>query len=144
MCKAQLSAAAGFLRTEGIDLRAFILVRPPWLSEQEGVEWSKRSLDFAFDCGATVCSLIPTRSGNGAMESLMAIGEFTPPSLASLEASLEYGLACRAGRVFADLWDVETFSRCPACSQARIQRLREDGGSGHERHGSGALHRDLR
>jgi hypothetical protein len=120
----QFRRAAEFLRKEGIDLRVFILVRPPWLSEAEGVEWAQRSLDFAFDCRASVCSLIPTRSGNGAMDALMAAGEFTPPSLASLEATLEYGLARGAGRVFADLWDAEKFARCPSCSPARIDRMR--------------------
>ena len=121
----QFRRAAEFLRAEGIDLRVFILVRPPWLSEQEGVEWAKRSLDFAFDCGATVCSLIPTRPGNGAMESLMATGEFTRPP--SLRSRRHWNMAWhwRAGRVFADLWDVETFIRCPECSDRRIRRMRE-------------------
>jgi radical SAM enzyme (TIGR01210 family) len=119
----QFRRAAAFLTKEDICLRVFILVRPPWLSEEEGVEWAKRSLDFAFDCGATVCSLIPTRAGNGAMEALTATGEFAPPSLASLESALEYGLELRAGRVFADLWDIERLIRCPACSQARIARM---------------------
>jgi archaeosine synthase beta-subunit len=121
----QFRRAADCLRTEEIDLRVFILVRPPWLSEQEGVDWAERSLDFAFLCGATVCSLIPTRPGNGAMESLIAAGEFTPPSIASLESVLEYGIAWRAGRVFADLWDIEKFVRCPECSNRRIGRIRE-------------------
>lgn len=121
----QFRTSAEFLAREGIALRVFILVRPPWLSEEEGVEWAKRSLDFAFDCGATICSLIPTRPGNGAMDALMSAGEFVPPSLNSLETALEYGLARRAGRVFADLWEIETFIRCPACSRARIDRLRE-------------------
>jgi archaeosine synthase beta-subunit len=121
----QFRRAADFLRREGIDLRVFILVRPPWLSEQEGVVWAQRSLDFAFECGATVCSLIPTRPGNGSMEALMAAGEFGPPSLASLESVLEYGLACRAGRFFADLWDVEASIHCPACSENRLRRIKE-------------------
>ena len=116
--------AAGFLSDEGIDLRAFILVRPPWLSEDEGLEWAKRSLDFAFDCGASVCSLIPTRAGNGAMESLANAEEFAPPSLETLESAQEYGLSLRAGRVFVDLWDIETSIRCPTCSPARIDRIR--------------------
>src|SRR5262249_9622205 len=68
----QLRRADRFLTGEEIRLRVFILVRPPWLSEEEGVEWAKRSLDFAFDCGTSVCSLIPTRAGNGAMEALTA------------------------------------------------------------------------
>jgi radical SAM enzyme (TIGR01210 family) len=120
----QFRRAAEFLHDERIDLRVFILVRPPWLSEEEGIEWAKRSLDFAFDCRANVCALIPTRPGNGAMEALQKAGEYALPSLASLEAALEYGVSLRAGRVFADLWDVDQFIRCTACSQQRIQRIR--------------------
>jgi radical SAM enzyme (TIGR01210 family) len=119
----QFRRAANFLAEHDIDLRVFILVRPPWMSEAEGLEWARRSLDFAFECGASVCSLIPTRAGNGAIESLESSGEFTPPSLASLEAAMEYGLSLGAGRVFADLWDIERFLRCPACSQARVRRI---------------------
>jgi radical SAM enzyme (TIGR01210 family) len=120
----QFRRAAAMLRDFGIDVRVFILVRPPWLSEAEGVEWAKRSLDVAFDCGAATCSLIPTRAGNGAMEALGATGEFVPPSLTSLEAALEYGLSLKAGRVFADLWDVHAFARCPSCAEPRVRRLR--------------------
>lgn len=119
----QFRHAAEFLAREEIDLRVFILVRPPWLSEDEGLEWAKRSLDFAFACGVSVCSLIPTRAANGAMESLAASGEFAPPSLESLEAAQECGLSLRAGRVFADLWDVGTLMKCPACSIRRAERI---------------------
>jgi archaeosine synthase beta-subunit len=120
----QFRRSAVFLAAERIALRVFILVRPPWLSEVEGVEWARKSLDLAFDCGASVCSLIPTRAGNGAMEALEALGQFQPPSLASVEAALEYGLEQQAGRVFVDLWDIDRFARCPACSPARVARLR--------------------
>lgn len=120
----QFRKAAQFVSTAEVDLRVFILVRPPWLSEDEGLTWAKRSLDFAFDCGASVCALIPTRTGNGAMEQLRDAGEFRPPSLKSLEAALEYGISLKAGRVFADLWDIEQFSSCPDCSQARIGRVK--------------------
>jgi len=119
----QFRKAAAFLRAENIALRVFILVRPPWLSETEGVEWAKRSLDLAFECGASACALIPTRAGNGAMEALAASGEFTPPSLASLENALDYGLSLRAGRVFADLWDIQQFTDCTTCAPQRIARL---------------------
>lgn len=116
-------AAASKLADWGIDLRVFILVRPPWMSEPEGVEWARRSLDFAFDNGASVCTLIPTRGGNGAMEALAASGQHAPPSLAAVEASVEYGLSLGRGRVFADLWDIRPFASCPACAEARIARL---------------------
>lgn len=121
----QFRSAADWLRRHGIDLRVFILVRPPWLTEEEGVEWACRSLDFAGECGAAVSCLIPTRAGNGAMEALRASGEWSPPRLPSLERALEYGLSLRGGRAFADLWDVEQFADCPGCAPARIGRLRE-------------------
>src|SRR5712691_7450103 len=116
---------AAFLAENGIALRVFILLRPPFMSEAEGLEWACRSLDFAFDHGAAVCSVIPTRGGNGAMEALAAAGQFAPPSLASMEAALEYGVRLGRGRVFLDLWDVERFCTCTACAGERLARLVE-------------------
>jgi radical SAM enzyme (TIGR01210 family) len=121
----QFRQAAGWLRAHELDLRVFILVRPPWLSEEEGVEWACRSLDFASECEATASYLIPTRDGNGALEALRESGEWSPPALRSLEKALEYGLGLRTGRVFADLWDVQRFSRCAECGPQRISRLSE-------------------
>jgi sugar phosphate isomerase/epimerase len=100
------ASAARSLREHDVAIRAFILVRPPFLSEDEGLEWAKRSLDFAFANGVECCVLIPTRLGNGAMEELARLGHFAPPSLDTLEQALEYGLSLRAGRVFVDLWDI--------------------------------------
>jgi radical SAM enzyme (TIGR01210 family) len=118
------SRAAAFLKEHGIDLRVFILVKPPFVTdEQEALHWACRSIDFAFDCGATVASLIPTRFGNGAMEELARQGHFAPPKLSTLEAALDYGINLRRGRVFADLWDLEKFSNCPACFRGRYNRL---------------------
>jgi radical SAM enzyme (TIGR01210 family) len=119
----QFARAADFLRGHDIALRVFILVKPPFLDEAEALEWAKRSIDFAFDCGATVASLIPTRFGNGALEALAEQGEFSPPKLATLEEAAAYGVSLRRGRVFADLWDLEKFSSCPACFAARRERL---------------------
>lgn len=119
---ASFRRAAAFLARNDIDLRVFLLVRPPFMNEAEGVTWAIRSLEVAFECGASVCCLIPTRAGNGAMERLQASGDFTPPLLASLETAQEYGLRLQRGRVFTDLWDVETFSTCE-CSPKRAARL---------------------
>lgn len=115
--------AAERLRQEAIALRVFVLIKPPFMSEAEGLEWAVRSTEFAFDCGATAVSLIPTRPGNGALEALAAQGHFAPPRLATVEAALERGLALGRGRVFVDLWDLEKFSNCPACFAARRERL---------------------
>jgi radical SAM enzyme (TIGR01210 family) len=111
----QFRGAADFLRANGIDLRVFVLVKPPFMREEEAVEWASRSVDFAFGCGATAITLIPTRGGNGAMEEL----GFAPPRLETLEAAFAYGLGLRRGRVFVDLWDVRTDDA------ARLDRLRE-------------------
>ena len=121
----QFSRAAAFLRQHDIALRVFILVKPPFLDEAGALEWAQRSIDFAFDCGAGVVSLIPTRFGNGALEALAATGDFSPPRLATLEAAAAYGVRLQRGRVFADLWDLERFSDCAACFPARLSRLEQ-------------------
>ncbi|MDP4224611.1 MAG: radical SAM protein [Bacteroidota bacterium] len=115
--------AVSFLRQSGISSRAFILLRPPFLSEEEGVYWAERSIDYAFSSGAECCTIIPVRAGNGAMDILHEMGLFTPPSIVSLERVLEYGINLKAGRVFADLWDLELFSCCDECYSERYNRL---------------------
>ncbi len=117
--------ASKFLRQNEIALRVFILVKPPFLNEEESLHWARRSLDFAFDCGASVASLIPTRLGNGALEALASIGQFSPPKLSTLEKAASYGISLQRGRVFADLWDLEKFSDCARCFSGRLARLRE-------------------
>ncbi len=117
--------AIGFLSRNGIRSRAFILLRPPFLNEKEGILWAKRSLDFAFSCGVECCTVIPVRGGNGAMEHLERRGQFSPPKLSSLEEVVDYGIGLQAGRVFADLWDLELFSSCTACFSSRLARLEQ-------------------
>ena len=123
MSLAQFEQAAQFLRKNEIDLRIFILVKPPFMQEEAAVEWATRSLEFAFTCGATAATLIPTRGGNGAMEELAEAGLFAPPKLATLEAAMTNGIALKKGRVFADLWDVRRTALCEACAEMRIARL---------------------
>ncbi len=116
--------ATEFLLARGIAVRAFIMLRTPYQSEDEGVEWAQRSIDFAFSIGVECCSVVPARGGNGAMDSLQQQGHFHPPSLMSMETVLEYGVGLRRGRVFMDLWDVERFYRCRTCALLRKKRLR--------------------
>ena len=120
---AQFARAAEFLAAEQIALRAFILVNPPFLDERAGLEWAAKSAEFAFDCGAGAVALIPTRTGNGAMERLRESGEFVQPTLAMLERAQRDALALGRGRVFADTWALEPFSACPHCFAARRERL---------------------
>ena len=102
--------AAAFLAENQIALRVFLLVRPPFLSEEEGVAWGCRSLEEAFSCGATFAALLPVRAGNGALEALATLGHYAPPTLQSVETCLRYGLSLgKQMRVTADLWDIEPF-----------------------------------
>jgi radical SAM enzyme (TIGR01210 family) len=113
--------AAAFLGANAIPLRVFILLKPPFTSEDEGIERACRSIDLAMACGARVCSIIPTRGGNGAIEALGR--DFVAPRLPSLEQVVEYGISRGQGRVFADLWDVDRLCSC-ACATERVERLR--------------------
>jgi radical SAM enzyme (TIGR01210 family) len=123
MSLSDFEEAVRFLGSAGISTRAFILLRPPYLSEREGVEWAKRSMEFAFSAGVSTCVVIPVRSGNGALEDLSAKGFFHEPAISSLEEVLAYGIGLHAGRVLADLWDLERFLSCKRCFEHRRKRL---------------------
>ncbi len=131
MTVADFRHAAAFLALNQIALRVFLLVRPPFLTEEEGVEWGCRSLDVAHECGATFAALLPTRAGNGALEALAEQGHYTPPKLQSLEACLRYGQSLEGTmRVTADLWDIEPFVKSDddrACV-TRIAELNQNQG----------------
>ena len=112
-----------YLTQNGIRSRAFILLRPPFLTETEGILWAQRSIDFAFKIGVECCTIIPVRAGNGAMDQLLENGDFNLPKIHSLEMVLEYGIGLNSGRVFADIWDLGLFSSCKKCIKHRINRL---------------------
>ena len=118
--------AVHFLNDEGIDVRAFILLNPPFLTDPEkNIQWTLKSVEFSFDSGCTACSIIPVRDGNGIMEKLRTEGEFVPPTLFALERAFEEALQMKRERVFCDLWDLEQFSECEDCFQDRKERLEE-------------------
>lgn len=106
MTREDFARAANSLRSQGIFLRAFLLIQPPFLLGDDALEWACRSMEFVWDHGVETVSLIPTRFGNGALERLSALGQFRPPSIETVSAAFEYGLRCRRGRVFLDLWDL--------------------------------------
>lgn len=120
--------AASFLRGNQIDLRIFVLVKTPWQTESDAVDWAVQSFKFSVECGATVAALIPTRFGNGALEKLAERGDFEPPQLSTLEQAFEQSLKHVAEpdsttRIFADLWDLGQFSNCAVCFEERRARL---------------------
>ena len=116
--------AARRLRGEGIDLRVFVLLGAPHVPAAESVTWTERTVAYAVERGAALVSIIPVRGGNGELERLQALGEFTPPTLAQLEDALDAGLTRAEGAaVTADLWDAERLQGCSRCRADRIARL---------------------
>ena len=118
--------AADSLRSMGAGLRVFLLVAPPFVPDAEQDDWLLRSVDVAIAAGASAISLIPTRTGNGALEALADEGWFRQPRLADLERSLARAQAHASGsdaRIFADLWDLDRFAVCGRCLSARRDRL---------------------
>jgi radical SAM enzyme (TIGR01210 family) len=116
--------AAAFLTKHKIDVRAFILLNPPYLTNrEENIQWTFNTIQFAFESGAGCCSIIPTRQGNGIMELLYERGHYIPPTLDMLEEVFESSLHLQQGRVFVDTWDIGFLSNCPICFEARKHRL---------------------
>jgi len=118
--------AARALAERGVALRVFLLISPPFIADEAQDDWLIRSLDAALSCGASVLSLVPTRSGNGAMEALAAAGLFRAPDLDDIERTFALALthASGRGRVLVDLWDIDRFVHCECCQAPRRDRLR--------------------
>ncbi len=121
----QYRTAANRLRSDGVALRSFVLVQPPFMRGDESLEWACKSIDFAFDCSATAITLLPTRAGNGTVDALATVGLFVPPPLRIVEDALAYGIVLGRGRVFVDLWDINRVASCPDCRPSRVQRLKQ-------------------
>lgn len=116
--------ACEWLTARDIDARTFILLRPPGLSEREGIEWCCKSIEFAIDCGARHVSVIPVRAGNGSIEHLQQLGHFQSPLASSLEAVAQH-FAGDSRCVFSmDLWDWPRLrGTCARCSESRQTQL---------------------
>lgn len=119
------SKAVEFLLSHSIQTRAFILLKPPFMTEQAGIEWAIRSVEYAFSLGVECCSIIPTRSGNGILEQLEQDGQFSAPQFSSIETTLEACLSLEQGRVFMDLWDLEQHYQTEVNLNRRLDRLKQ-------------------
>lgn len=125
MVLADFQRAAGFLRQAGVEVRTFLLLPPPFLPTPESIDWVIRSVRIAFEAGASVVSLVPTRANHGVLEGLRRLGQFQEPTLEQIEQTFERSLALRMGRVLVDLWDLDRFHAGPDLSQRRdrLQRM---------------------
>lgn len=92
MTRCDFDAFAKRLHSLKIDLRVFLMLRPPWTDEAEAVQWTVVSAKHAIAYGARHISIIPARDGNGWMDEARRQGVFTPPSTGSLERAFEQSL----------------------------------------------------
>ena len=116
--------AVALLRDHDIDVRVFVLLGAPYIHADESVKWTTRAVEHAARSGASVVAIIPVRGGNGELDRLRALGDFTPPTLAQLERALDESLPRHDCVVTVDLWDAERLPACPACNFSRLERLR--------------------
>jgi archaeosine synthase beta-subunit len=127
---ARFDFAAGFLSENGIDLRAFVLLGAPYVPLEASIAWTVRAVEYAVERGASIVSIIPVRGGNGEMERLQALGEFTPPTLSQLEDVLDLCSHITTAVVIGDTWDLERLPTCEHCRTQRLERLRRLSQSG--------------
>ncbi len=117
-------SAIDLCRRSSVDTRAFVLLQTPWLDHEAALHWCQATIDAARSMGVRHISVIPVRSGNGAMERLIKSGEFTPPTALMLEKILTENISDQASLVTVDLWDWDKLrGTCPNCSASRRTRL---------------------
>jgi len=126
---ADFERACNFLRKHGIDVRAFILANPPFITQDYFVELAMKSAKFAFDCGVNRVVFIPTRAKNGAMEFLEKNGYFSRISIGTLESILEHAVKLKRGIAVVDTWEIEggVDEICKSCFGHRVKRLTDIG-----------------
>ena len=116
---ASFRKAARLLAANGILLRAFVLVQPPFVSGREARELAIRSVEEAAAAGARLVSLLPVVSRHAPMEKLRRAGMF---SEVSLDLYFEIVSACR-GRGPAIVAETEALAALPGCRHCRDRRI---------------------
>ncbi|RMF41808.1 MAG: radical SAM protein [Planctomycetota bacterium] len=119
----EFAAACAWLIDHGVDVRTFVLLGLPGMTAAESMDWCRRSVDLARDCGARHISIIPLRAGGGVIDRLEREGKFLPPTAEAVETILEGELG-RGAVVTVDLWDFDRLpGQCDACRGLRKRRL---------------------
>jgi hypothetical protein len=123
------AAAAQFLARHRSPCGVFVLLDPPFVPHHEAADTALSGVRTARSVGATACTVIPVRGGNGAIDAL-PVEQRPRLGLRELEWVLQEALAGgpegpplrNRMRVFADLWDIERLYDC-GCSRDRAARL---------------------
>ena len=115
--------AASRLRKEGISLRAFVLVQPPFVGPADAARLAAETFDFAVECGARVVSLLPVVAQHAPMERLRASGDFAEISAQGYFAIVAACVARGGAVVLAEAAALARLPACPDCRDGRARAL---------------------
>jgi radical SAM enzyme (TIGR01210 family) len=115
--------AARRLCASEIQVRAFVMLQPPFVPAEEAVASAIETVEFAWDCGARLVAVIPTRATTKIVREWQRSGQFTEPRIEQLEQVMESLLPRARGLLTVDTWDLERFTSCGDCSGLRRSRL---------------------
>ncbi len=104
MSRSDFDSYANWLARERVDLRVFLIVGVPGISESEAIRWARLSVRHAVHVGARHVSLIPARAGHGWDGRAHELPAITPPVMAELLSRLIDDAGGRAS-VTMDLWN---------------------------------------
>ena len=106
----------------GIALRAFVLVGRRGWTRTKRSSWARRSIDFAFDCGAERSRSSRRARATAPWRPCARAGDFASRRARLPREPRATGLASGGGRVFADLWDLDALADLRRVRRARAAR----------------------
>ena len=115
--------AAEALAEEAVALRVFVLAGLPWVPAAEARAWTLRRSSSRSTAARPQCRSFRHARAMERWTSSRARERSRLPGSRLLEDCLEDAASLGRGLVFADLWDLDAFSRCGHCFEARRERL---------------------
>ena len=110
--------ATQFMQGNGLSLRAFIIVQPPFVAPSRAVELANATADFAAHCGADTITLIRAYSSPGVMEQLLTEGFWVIPDSWAVYDAARHALEQTPAVTLVDRWSLGQDETCPACVKA--------------------------
>lgn len=120
---AELEQTVAWLHAHHLLVRAFILLKPPFLPASEALDWTCHTVRWATNHRIQTVVLIPTRTGNGIMERLEQAGRFAPPRPQEIEAAVAFLFGQQIPVRLLDTWDLARFYPCPDCAALQQERF---------------------
>lgn len=95
------------MRSIGVDVKAYLILKPPFLTEDEAIEDCDRSLRWLAPLAVKDITLCPTRVAPGTvLEDLSRLGMYFPVTLSSVVACLRFAPARIEARLRVSLFNV--------------------------------------